>query len=157
MVKLIIKLLEKTLNYLRKLENKDAGENKLENGLRVLHSLENIYQIKESFVEDIKKEDEQPSIPVKKTEPKKVKKKKDLNKERKIKLKQKLFSAKTISQIFRGQDVFIIGTGSSLIDFDFNLLKGKNTIAINKSFERVIDPSVCIGLTEISITGIKRK
>lgn len=35
--------------------------------------------------------------------------------------------------VFQGQDVFIVAGGPSLIGFDWNRLKGKNIIAINKA------------------------
>lgn len=39
-----------------------------------------------------------------------------------------------IQPMFKGKDVFIVGGGSSLIGFNFNLLKDKCVIAINRSF-----------------------
>ena len=39
-----------------------------------------------------------------------------------------------IEPVWKGQTVFIIGGGPSLKDFDFDLLKNKKTIAVNKAF-----------------------
>lgn len=52
---------------------------------------------------------------------------------------KKKFSWKNINfydvqPLFKGETVFLIGGGPSLKDFDFNQLKNKNTIAINKAF-----------------------
>lgn len=38
---------------------------------------------------------------------------------------------------FAGTDVFIVGGGYSLKHFDFNLLKGKNVIALNSAYQYV--------------------
>ena len=43
-------------------------------------------------------------------------------------------NANWIINYFKGQDVFIIGGGASLIDFDFEKLNDKNTIVINHSY-----------------------
>ena len=40
----------------------------------------------------------------------------------------------SVEPVWEGETVFIIGGGSSLKDFDFNLLKNKKTIAVNKAF-----------------------
>jgi len=40
----------------------------------------------------------------------------------------------TIQPIFKNQTVYLLGGGPSLLDFDWNKLKGKNVIAINKAF-----------------------
>lgn len=38
-----------------------------------------------------------------------------------------------VEPIFKGEDVFIVAGGPSLTNFDFNRLRGKNVIAINKA------------------------
>jgi len=51
----------------------------------------------------------------------------------------------TVTKEWEGQDAYIIGGGASLRDFDFSLLKGRNTIGCNDAFrlgEDVI--KVCI-------------
>lgn len=47
-----------------------------------------------------------------------------------------------------GQDVFIIGGGPSLIDFDFNKLRGKTVIALNNSFKRLNDIACAVYWTD---------
>ena len=42
---------------------------------------------------------------------------------------------KKLKDKVEGQDVFIIGGGPSLIDFDFNKLRGKTVFALNSSFK----------------------
>ena len=49
----------------------------------------------------------------------------------------------TIQPIFKGETIYLIGGGPSLSDFNFNLLKDKNTIAINKAFLHVPNADVC--------------
>ncbi len=41
---------------------------------------------------------------------------------------------KWMFDFFKGEDVFIVGGGTSLVDFDFEKLKGKNVICVNYSF-----------------------
>jgi hypothetical protein len=43
----------------------------------------------------------------------------------------------SIEPIFKGETIYLIGGGPSLKGFDFNKLKGKKTIAINKAFLHV--------------------
>lgn len=47
------------------------------------------------------------------------------------------FNSKPVPKIFNGKDVFIVGGGASLKDFNFNLLKDKCVIAINRSFTKI--------------------
>ena len=39
-----------------------------------------------------------------------------------------------IEPLFKNQTIFLVGGGASLKEFNFNQLKNKNTIAINKAF-----------------------
>jgi hypothetical protein len=55
----------------------------------------------------------------------------------KIKATSKRRDLISVNPIFKDQDVFIVGGGYSLTGFNFNLLKGKNIIAINKSIIHV--------------------
>lgn len=47
-----------------------------------------------------------------------------------------------------GQDIFIIGGGPSLIDFDFDKLKGKTIIALNSSFKKITDIATAVFWTD---------
>jgi uncharacterized Rossmann fold enzyme len=53
-----------------------------------------------------------------------------------------LYNNRIVEPIWKNQTCFIIGGGSSLEKFDFNLLKNKNIIAINKAFKYVPFASV---------------
>jgi hypothetical protein len=55
----------------------------------------------------------------------------------KIKAISKIPKTNPVNQIFKNKDVFIVGGGSSLSGFNFNLLKDKCVIAINRSFLHV--------------------
>ena len=44
-------------------------------------------------------------------------------------------------KIWKGQEAFIIGGGPSLRDFDWSLLRGKNTIGCNNAFR--LGPDIC--------------
>lgn len=50
---------------------------------------------------------------------------------------------------FKNQNVFIIGGGPSLVGFDFNRLKNKNTIVINHAFEYVPNLDILIFLDNV--------
>ncbi|MBA7636651.1 hypothetical protein ES703_44272 [subsurface metagenome] len=43
-----------------------------------------------------------------------------------------------LKPIFKGQTVYVVGSGESLLEFDFELLRGKNVIAINDMIFRKI-------------------
>lgn len=45
------------------------------------------------------------------------------------------------TEIWRGQDAFIIGGGPSLRDFDWSLLRGENTVGCNNAFR--LGPEIC--------------
>lgn len=47
-----------------------------------------------------------------------------------------------IEPVYLGETVYIVGGGPSLKDFDFNSLRDKVTIAVNKSYRFVPNPSV---------------
>lgn len=47
-----------------------------------------------------------------------------------------------IPRIFDGESVFIVASGPSLIGFDFDRLRGKNVIAINREYEFLPEASV---------------
>ncbi len=52
------------------------------------------------------------------------------------------YTYQDIPKIWNGDTVYIVGGGASLKGFDFNQLKGKNVIAINKAYQYVNNPAV---------------
>ncbi len=162
MLKLIIVFLKKALKYLENLENNRKGLNiKIETVLKIVQDLNNVHINTESkSILQISKKYEKSNEIVDNTEPNQdITESHNFNKRRISKKNYRRYmqnqalkgldlspqdlskNPRKVDNVLQDEDVFIIAGGSSLSDFDFNLLKDKKTIAINRACEYVINPT----------------
>ncbi len=72
------------------------------------------------------------------------KKKKDKNKEGSVtKPARVLKYPEFIKDMFKGEEVHVVGSGPSLVGFDYSRLKGKRVIAINHAY-KLVDHEFCL-------------
>lgn len=58
------------------------------------------------------------------------------------------------NDLWKGEACFIVGGGPSLIGFDFSLLKGRKTIAVNRAFEK-FNPTIILSMDYTFYRSIK--